>query len=93
MIVFTLDKLLAGRKMQQIELAEILDCTPRTVSRIKTGKVRALRIETLDALCEYFGCKPGDVLDYISDEEAIARFGEEYVAEYKRYFANQSPPE
>lgn len=93
MIVFTLDKLLADRKMQQIELAEILDCTPRTISRIKTGKVRALRIETLDALCEYFDCKPGDVLDYISEEEAVVRFGEKYVAEYKEYFANRNLPE
>ena len=89
MIVFTLDKLLADRKMQSIELARILNCTPHTVSRIKTGKVRALRIETLDALCEYFGCKPGDILDYVDDEEALARFGEAYVREYKEYFKNR----
>lgn len=89
MIVFTLDKLLADRKMQSIELAEILDVTPHTVSRIKTGKVRSLRIETLNALCEHFHCKPGDILDYVDEEEAIERFGKAYVEENKRYFENR----
>ena len=90
MIVITLDKLLADRKMQSVELARVLDCTPHTISRIKTGKVRALRIETLDALCEHFNCKPGDVLDYLDEEEATARFGEAYVREYKEYFKHRS---
>lgn len=51
-IVFNLDKLLASRKMQSVELAEKLECTVQTVSRIKNGKIRALRIDSLDRICE-----------------------------------------
>lgn len=61
--------LLADRKMQSIELAERLGCTVQTVSRIKTGKVKAFRMETLDDICEIFGCQPGDVLEYVPDGE------------------------
>lgn len=84
-IIFNLDKLLAAKKMQSIELAEQLDCTVQTVSRIKTGKIKAFRMETLNALCEFFQCQPGDVLEYMPDDEAVARFGEAYVEEYKKY--------
>lgn len=86
MIVYNLDKLLAQHKLKSTELAEILDCTVQTVSRIKTGKIRALRMETLDAICEYFDCQPGDLLEYVSEEDAVKRFGQAYVDEYKKYF-------
>ena len=49
--MFNLDKLLASRKMQSVELAEKLECTVQTVSRIKNGKIRALRIGSLDRIC------------------------------------------
>ena len=88
-IVFNLDKLLAERKMQSVELAKELDCTVQTVSRIKTGKIRAFRIETINALCEFFDCQPGDIIEYISEEEAISRYGEQYVIDYKEYFAQK----
>ena len=68
--MFNLDKLLASRKMQSVELAEKLECTVQTVSRIKNGKIRALRIGSLDRICEVFDCQPGDLLEYLSDEEA-----------------------
>lgn len=71
--------------MQSLELAKKLDCTVQTISRIKTGKIKAFRMETMNALCEFFECQPGDVLEYISDEEAIERFGEGYVNDYKKY--------
>ena len=61
-IVFNLDKLLASRKMQSVELAE-----------------------KLDRICEVFDCQPGDLLEYLSDEEAEKRYGETFLEEYKKY--------
>ena len=84
-IVLNLDKLLASRKMQSVELAEKLGCTVETVSRIKNGKIRALRIESLDKICQVFDCQPGDLLEYLSDEEAEARYGRAFLNEYKEY--------
>ena len=89
MIVFNLDKLLIQRKMQSVELAQELGCTVQTVSRIKTGKIRAFRIETINALCEYFDCQPGDIIEYIDEEEAVRRYGEQYVQDYKEYFGQE----
>ena len=86
MIVFNLDKLLIQRKMQSLELAEELGCTVQTISRIKTGKIRAFRIETINALCEFFHCQPGDIIEYVDEEEAAERYGEQYVRDYKAYF-------
>ena len=86
MIVFNLDKLLIQRKMQSVELANELGCTVQTISRIKTGKIRAFRIETINALCEYFQCQPGDIIEYIDEEEAARRYGEQYVKDYNEYF-------
>lgn len=68
MLVSRLDMLLAGRKMQSVELAGRLGCTVQTVSRIKTGRIKALRMETLNDICEIFGCQPGDVLEYVPDD-------------------------
>ena len=85
-IIFNLDKLLASRKMQSTELSERLGCTVQTVSRIKNGKVRAFRIETLDALCEIFQCQPGDILEYMDDDEARRRFGDEFWEDYDLFF-------
>lgn len=85
-IIFNLDKLLASKKMQSVELAKELDCTVQTISRIKNGKVRALRIETLDKICEIFECQPGDLLEYMDDEEAKARFGESFWNDYVNFY-------
>lgn len=85
-IIFNLDKLLASRKMQSVELAEKLGCTVQTVSRIKNGKVRAFRIETMDRLCKLFDCQPGDVIEYMSDEEAKERFGDEFWEDYEKFY-------
>lgn len=85
MIIFNLDKLLSSRKMQSVQLAEELGCTVQTISRIKTGKVKSLRMESLDALCAYFGCQPGDLLEYVPDDEAVERFGREFVTEYQAH--------
>ena len=89
LIVFNLDKLLIQRKMQSVELAEELGCTVQTISRIKTGKIRAFRIETINALCEFFNCQPGDIIEYVDEEEAERRYGAQYVEDYKAYFGQE----
>ena len=83
-IIFNLDKLLASRKMQSVELASRLGCTVQTVSRIKNGKIRALRIDSLDRICQVFDCQPGDFLEYIEDEEARARYGDAFFESYEK---------
>lgn len=58
--------MLAKRKMQSKELAEILGITPANLSILKTGKAKGIRFETLEAICKALDCQPGDVLEYIS---------------------------
>ena len=85
-IIFNLDKLLASKKMQSVELAEKLGVTVQTVSRFKNGKVRAFRIETMNDICKIFDCQPGDVLEYIDDEVAKERFGAQFWEDYEKFF-------
>ena len=75
--------------MQSVELAQELGCTVQTISRIKTGKIRAFRIETINELCEFFQCQPGDIIEYVNEEEAVERYGEQYVQDYKEYFGEE----
>ena len=60
--------MLAKRKMQSKELAEILDITPANLSILKTGKAKGLRFDTLEAICKALGCQPGDILEYVATE-------------------------
>jgi len=69
-IVVRLDVLLAKNKMAQNDLAEKIDIAPMNLSRIKTGKIKAIRFSTLDALCTELNCQPGDLLEHVSKEEA-----------------------
>ena len=64
-IVINIDVMLAKRKMQSKELAEILDITPANLSILKTGKAKGLRFDTLEAICKALGCQPGDILEYV----------------------------
>ena len=68
-IILRLDRMLAERKMTQVELAERIGLAPMNLSRIKTGRIRAIRLSTLDAICRELRCKPGDILDYLTLEE------------------------
>jgi len=61
--------MLADRKMQLSELAEKVDVSIVNLSNLKTGKVRAVRFSTLNAICKALNCQPGDILEYIDDEE------------------------
>ena len=63
-----LDVMLAKRKMKLGELAEQVDISPTNLSILKTGKAKAVRFTTLDAICRVLDCQPGDILEYASDE-------------------------
>ncbi|GAB3989815.1 helix-turn-helix transcriptional regulator [Spirosoma daeguense] len=66
-IVVNLDVMLAKRKMQSKELAEILDVTPANLSILKTGKAKGIRFDSLEAICKALNCQPGDILEYVAD--------------------------
>ncbi|MDR2957061.1 MAG: helix-turn-helix transcriptional regulator [Coriobacteriales bacterium] len=69
-IIIRLDRMLVERKMSQVDLADKIDIAPMNLSRIKTGKIRAIRLSTLERLCEELRCQPGDLLEYMTSEEA-----------------------
>ena len=63
-IIVNLDVMLAKRKMSSQELAERIGITPANLSILKTGKAKAVRFSTLDAICRALDCQPGDVLEW-----------------------------
>jgi putative transcriptional regulator len=63
-IAVKLDALLHQRRMTLTELAERIDITLANLSILKTGKARAIRFSTLEAICEVLGCQPGDLLEF-----------------------------
>ena len=69
MIVIRLDRVLADRKMRLNDLAARVGISNVNLSYLKTGKVRAVRFNTLDAICRVLKCQPGDILEYVEDEE------------------------
>ncbi|PKD43210.1 helix-turn-helix domain-containing protein [Rhodohalobacter barkolensis] len=68
-IIVNLDVMLAKRKMSLTELSEKVDITMSNLSILKTGKARAIRFSTLQAICEALECQPGDILEYRVDKE------------------------
>ncbi|MBI9054744.1 MAG: helix-turn-helix transcriptional regulator [Bacteroidales bacterium] len=63
-IITNLDNMLAKRRVSLTELAERVDITIANLSILKSGKARAIRFSTLEAICRELKCKPGDILDY-----------------------------
>jgi putative transcriptional regulator len=63
-IIVNLDVMLAKRKMRSMELAEKIGITTANLSILKTGKAKAIRFSTLEAICETLDCQPGDILEY-----------------------------
>jgi putative transcriptional regulator len=63
-IVINLDVMLAKRKMKSNELADIIGLTTANLSIIKTGKVKAIKMTTLENICKALDCQPGDILEY-----------------------------
>ena len=72
MIVVNLDVMLAKRKMRSKELAERIGITEANLSLLKSGKVRGVRFETLNKICDALDCQPGDLLEYRPDTEIAA---------------------
>lgn len=68
-IIVNLDVMLARRKMMLKELAAAVDITVPNLSILKTGKARAIRFSTLEAICGALDCQPGDILEYREAEE------------------------
>ena len=66
-IVVRLDVMLALRKVRSKDLAAAIDITEANLSLLKSGKVKGIRFATLEAVCDYLDCKPGDILDYEPD--------------------------
>lgn len=69
-IVVTLDVMLARRKMRSKELAARIGLTEQNVSLLKSGKVKGIRFETLERICDALQCQPGDILEYVADATA-----------------------
>lgn len=67
MIVFNIDVMLARRKMSLTELSEKVGITLANLSILKTGKAKAVRVETLNKLCAALDCQPGDLLEFRAD--------------------------
>ena len=72
-IIVKLDDLLHARRMTLTELAERVDLTLANLSILKTGKARAIRFSTLEAICAALGCQPGDLLEFHPDSGASAQ--------------------
>ena len=66
-IVVNLDVMMAKRKMSLSELSEKVDLTLANLSILKTGKAKAIRFSTLDAICKALDCQPGDILEFTKD--------------------------
>jgi putative transcriptional regulator len=67
-ILINLDMMLVRRKMSLTELAERVGVTIANLSVLKTGKARAVRFSTLEAICRELDCQPGDILEYAPEE-------------------------
>jgi putative transcriptional regulator len=81
-IIIRLDRVLADRKMQMNELAEKVGISNVNMSNLKTGKVKAIRFSTLEAICRYLNCQPGDILEYRPEEKNRLSKNEEGENEY-----------
>ena len=67
-IIVNLDIMMARRKISLGELAEKIDITPANLSILKTGKAKAIRFSTLEAICRVLDCQPGDILEYQEED-------------------------
>lgn len=68
MIIVRLDRVMADRKVKLNELSEMVDVSVANLSNLKTGKVKAVRFSTLEAICKALNCQPGDLFEYVGDE-------------------------
>lgn len=73
-IIIRLDRVLVERKKKLNELAEEIGITNVNLSNLKTGKVKAIRFSTLNAICKALKCQPGDILEFVDKEDAVTQF-------------------
>ena len=71
-IIVNVDVMLAKRKIRSKELAEAIGITEQNLSILKTGKAKAIRFATLDAICSYLSCQPGDILEFMQELQDIS---------------------
>lgn len=67
-IIVNLDVMLAKRKMKLQDLAELIDISIQNLSILKTGKAKAIRFSTLESICKYLNCQPGDILEFNTND-------------------------
>jgi putative transcriptional regulator len=70
-IVVNLDVMLARRKMRLTELSGRVDISLTNLSNLKTGRARAIRFSTLEAICDVLDCQPGDILEFVHDADTV----------------------
>ena len=68
-IIVNLDVMLAKRKMTSLELSQRIGLTPANLSILKNGKAKAIRFSTLEAICRELKCQPGEILEFVEDDE------------------------
>ena len=68
-IIVNLDVMMAKRKISLNELSERVEITPANLSVLKTGKAKAIRFSTLELICKELDCQPGDILEWVNDED------------------------
>lgn len=69
-IILRLDRVMADRKVSLNQLSEMVGVSNVNLSKLKTGKVSAIRFSTLEAICKALNCQPGDILEYDPDAES-----------------------
>ena len=72
-IIVNLDVMLEKRKLTSLELSQRVGITPANLSILKTGKAKAIRMSTLEAICRELKCQPGDLLEYTEDDDPWKR--------------------
>ena len=68
-IIINIDVMLAKRKMSVTELSERVGITIANISILKNGKAKAIKVDTLNKICKALNCQPGDILEYVEDDE------------------------
>lgn len=68
-IIINIDVMMAKRKISLVALAERVNITPANLSILKTGKAKAIRFSTLEAICRELDCQPGDIIEYRAEDE------------------------
>lgn len=66
-LIVRLDRMMADRKVAQKDLAKEIGITPANLSKLKTGKVSSVKLETMEKICKALKCQPGDLFEYIED--------------------------